>query len=238
LLVRLAERELLLYRSYSRGITLRIDQAIQQTAQLLQIEQRFNNRYQRFEDRLQDMLNYAWLKSGQNSCRSAELINYLTGQDDAPLCGKCDLCSPTSASLPWDPGRRFYGEKIAVDIRLAILGAVRDHNGLFGKSTIEKMLLGIPVTKFEGQSRPISATARASDHFGELDIKGINADRVQLTFKALTEGGYLQSVEKSWRGADNTRPAYQAIAITPRGRDALAGGIELPEETAEEEVAS
>ncbi len=236
LLVRLAERELLLYRSYSRGITLRIDPAMQNKEQLLHIEQRFNSRYQRFEERLQFMLDYAWLNLGQNHCRSAELINYLTGQDDAPLCGKCDLCSPTSASLPWDPGRRFYGEKVTVDIRLALLAAVRDHNAVFGRSTIEKMLLGIPVTTFGG--RPLSAAARASDHYGALDGKDINADRVQLTFKALIEGGYVQFVEKSWRSANNARPPYQAVAITPRGRDALAGGVELPEETKEGASAS
>ncbi|HEY0753736.1 MAG TPA: RecQ family ATP-dependent DNA helicase [Ktedonobacteraceae bacterium] len=233
LFVRLAERELLLYRSYSRGVTLKVDPAIKQKEQLQRIEQRFMGRYQRFEERLQAMLQYAWLVTGKNRCRSAELIDYLIGQETGLVCGKCDLCSPTRLGLPWDPGRRIYGEKARIDARLAILGAVRDHNGIFGKSTIERMLLGIPMTKSEGKSRLLSPAARASDHFGELEGKGINADRLQLVQKALIEGGYLQFIERTWRGADATRPAYQAVVITPRGRDALAGGIELPEQSEE-----
>lgn len=182
------------------------------------------------------MLNYAWLSTGQNRCRSAELIDYLTGQDSAQPCGTCDLCSPTSLDLPWDPGRRFYGEKATIYARLAVLGAVRDHNGIFGKSTIEKMLLGIPLTKFGGQSRQLPLAARNSDHFGELEHKGVSADHLHLTLKALLEGGYLHLVEKHWRntgGTENGRLSYQALALTPRGRDALAGGVELPETSAE-----
>src|SRR5579875_1288395 len=228
LLAHLAERELLLYRAYSRGITLIIDPAIQAGEQISRIEQRFLGRYQRFEERLQAMLAYAWLTAENNRCRSAELIDYLTGQQPGLTCGKCDLCSPTLIGLPWDPGRRIYGEKASIDPRLAILGAVRDHNGVFGKSTIEKMLLGIPMTKIEGKNRLLSPAARASDHFGELEGKGISADRLQLTQKALIEGGYLQFVERTWRGSHSTRSSYQAVAITPKGRDALAGGVELP----------
>ena len=101
LLVRLGERELLLYRAYSRGITLLVRPAIGRQEHLQAIEQRFAGRSQRFEERLQAMLNYAWLPTGQNRCRSAELIDYLTGQDSAQPCGTCDLCSPTSLDLPW-----------------------------------------------------------------------------------------------------------------------------------------
>jgi ATP-dependent DNA helicase RecQ len=235
LMVRLGERELLLYRAYSRGMTLRLAPGLQDWTQLQAIEQRFTGRYQRFEERLHAMLDYAWLRVGTNRCRSAELISYLTGQEAVPPCGTCDLCSPTRLDLPWDPGRRFYGEKekAAIDVRLAILGAVRDHNGIFGKSTIEKMLLGIPMTKIEGKNRPLPRAARASDHFGELENKKSTADQVRLSFKALIEGGYLQLVEKCWRSADTERPPYQAVAITSKGRDALAGGVELPEESEE-----
>jgi ATP-dependent DNA helicase RecQ len=226
LLVRLAERDLLLYRSYNRGITLTLDARLSDVAYLQSIEQGFAGRYQRFEERLQAMLDYIKLRPSQNRCRSAALINYLTGRDDAPLCGKCDLCSPTNEHLPWDPGIRLYGEPLPVDVRLAVLGAVRDHNGYFAARTIEKMLLGIPQTNLKGgQVYPLSPAARASDHFGELDGIGIKAERVQRTIEALIEGGFLQLSERTIRAKG---VSYTAVSITQRGRDALAGGVELP----------
>lgn len=225
LLVQLAEREMLLYRSYSRGITLTLSAELADITYLQTIEQRFVNRYQRFEERLQAMLDYIKLRPGRNRCRSAALINYLTGRDDAPLCGKCDLCSPTNEHLPWDPGLRLYGEPLALDVRLAVLGAVRDHNGIFAPRTIEKMLLGVPQTNVKGQVFRLSPAARASDHFGELDGTGAKAERVQRTIQVLIEGGYLQLVERTIRAKGIT---YTAVSITQRGRDALAGGVELP----------
>jgi len=226
LLARLAEHDLLLYRSYSRGITLTLSAQLADVAYLDIIEQRFANRYQRFEERLQAMLDYIKLRRGQDHCRSAALVNYLTGRDDAPLCGKCDLCSPTDLHLPWDPGIRLYGEPLSIDARLAVLGAVRDHNGIFAPRTIEKMLLGIPQTNVKGQVYLLSPAARASDHFGELDGVGIKAERVQRTIEALIEGGYLQLVERTIRAKGIT---FTAVSITQRGRDALAGGVALPE---------
>ena len=226
LLVRLAERDLLLYRAYSRGITLTLDARLSDVAYLQSIEQGFAGRYRRFEERLQAMLDYIKMRPGQNRCRGAALINYLTGRDDAPLCGKCDLCSPTNQHLPWDPGIRLYGEALPVDVRLAALGAVRDHNGYFAPRTIEKMLLGIPQTNLKGgQVYPLSPAARASDHFGELDGLGIKAERVQRTIEALVEGGFLQLGERTIRAKG---VSYTAVSITRRGRDALAGGVELP----------
>ncbi len=226
ILVKLAERDMILYRAYSRGITLMLSAQLADVTYLETIEQRFANRYQRFEERLQAMLDYIKLRPGQKRCRSAALINYLTGRDDAPLCGKCDLCSPTNEHLPWDPGIRLYGEPLSVDIRLAVLGAVRDHNGIFAKRTIEKMLLGIPQTNVKGEIFRLSAAARASDHFGELDGTGAKADRVQRTIDVLIEGGYLRLTERTIRAKGVT---YTAVSITQRGRDALAGGVDLPE---------
>ena len=225
ILVKLAERDMLLYRSYSRGITLTLASGLSDDARLTAIEQGFAARYQRFEERLQAMLRYIGMRTGQGRCRSAALINYLTGRDDAPLCGKCDLCSPTSVHLPWDPGVRLYGEKLAVDVRLALLGAVRDHNGVFGKWTIEKMLLGTPQTKGKDRTYVLSATARASDHFGELEGMGATGERIQRTMEALIEKGYLALIERPNRAKGIM---YSAVAITQKGRDALAGGVELP----------
>ncbi len=226
ILVKLAERDMLLYRAYNRGITLLLGDKLSDTTYLQAIEQRFANRYQRFEDRLTAMIEYIRLRSGNQHCRSAALINYLTGRNDAPLCGKCDLCSPTNEHIPWDPGVRLYGEPLSVDVRLSVLGAVRDHNGIFAPRTIEKMLLGIPQTNFQGQVFRLSAGARASDHFGELEGTGARGDRVQRTIGVLIEGNYLQLIERT---IPAKRITYTSVAITQRGRDALAGGVELPE---------
>jgi hypothetical protein len=48
---------------------------------------------------------------------------------------------------------------------------------------------------------------------------------VRRALDALIESGYLQLVERSFRGTGGT---YQAVNITQKGRDALAGGIDLP----------
>ena len=225
LLNRLAGYNLLLYRPFSRGITLRLDAPSLQSASLSPIEERFAGRYQLFEKRLQTMLEYIKLQPGQGRCRSAALVNYLTGQSDTPFCGKCDLCSPTQEDLPWDISVHFYGEPLRVDPALAILGAVRDHNGWLGRWAIEKMLLGIPETTYQGKPRLIPPSARASDHFGELSGSGSDGERVRRIMDALIEGGYLQLIDRQHRGAGIM---YSAVAIMRKGRDALAGGVPLP----------
>ncbi len=226
LLVKLAAQELLLYRAYSRGITFKFNQRIH--TMINAIEARFSSRYKRFEERLNRMIDFTKLKREQNRCRSAELINYLTGEDNTPACGKCDLCSPTNAQLPWNPGVRLYGEHIEVDVRMAVLGTIREHNGVYARGTIERMLLGPEFMRINGQMKPISASVRSSDHFEELKDRKISKDHLQRTIDALVEGGYLQLVEKSWRGKDESNNVYQALSITQRGRDALASGTDLP----------
>lgn len=225
LLVRLAQQDLLIYRPYNRGVLLRLTAALSDETRLTAIEERFAARYARFEDRLQAMLDYIHLRPRQNQCRSAYLVNYLTGQSDAPRCGTCDLCSPTNENLPWDPGVRLYGEPLQIDVRLAILAAVRDHHRVFGRWTIEKMLLGIPQTRMNGQVRQLSGAARASDHFAMLENSGADAERARRTMDVLLEGGYLELIERTYRQGAGT---YSAVAITQKGRDALAGGVELP----------
>lgn len=225
LLNQLAERDLLLYRPYSRGMTLHSEPDQLRSASLASIEHRFAERYKRFEERLKTMIDFIKLQPGQGRCRTAYLVRYLTGQQEIPPCGTCDLCSPTNEHLPWDPGVRFYGQPLQVDPALAILGAVRDHNGWFARRTIEKMLLGIPKTTFNGQLRELSKTALTSDHFNELGGSGANGERIRRTMDALIEGGYLQITDRLHRGVGTT---YPAVSITPKGRDALAGGISLP----------
>src|SRR5437588_11350825 len=107
---------------------------------------------------------------------------------------------------------------------MVILGAVKDHNNIFGKWTIEKMVLGIPQTTFQGKERKLSASARASDHYGELEGSGVKPDHVKRALDGLIEAGYLQIVECSF----STGGTYLAVKIAQKGRDALAGGIDLP----------
>ncbi len=225
ILTRLGERDLLLYRPYSRGVTLKIGEELSDQANLIAIERSYAGRYERFEERLQKMLEYIRLQRGQNRCRSAYLVNYLTGNTNATPCGKCDLCSPTSENLPWRPDFYVAAEPLRIDPRLAILGAVKDHDYIFGKWAIEKMLLGIPQTTFQGNVRKLSPMARSSDHFGELEGTGIKDDHVRRALDALIESGYLELVERSFGDTGNM---YQAVKITQKGRDALAGGIDLP----------
>ena len=225
MLTRLAERDLLLYRPYSRGVTLRIGVELSDLIHLKAIEQRFDARYERFEERLQKMQAYIQLQRGQNRCRSAYLVNYLTGDTTATPCGKCNLCSPTNENLPWRSDLLVAVEPLRIDPRLAVLGAVKDHNNAFGRGTFVKMLLGTPLTSYQGNVKPFSAKARSSDHFGELEGTGVKADDVEHALDALINSGYLQLLEHSFRDRDGT---YKAVTITQQGRDALAGGIDLP----------
>lgn len=224
LLVRLAGQDLLLYRSYSRGVTLTMQAGVADRANLQAIEQRFAARYERFEERLQKILEYIHLRAGQSRCRSAYLVNYLTGENTAIPCGKCDLCSPTDENLPWRTDLFIAAEPLRSDPRLVILGVVKDHNYIFGKWTIEKMVLGVPQTTFQGKEQKLSPMARASDHYGELEGSGVKPDHVRRALEGLIEAGYLQIAER----ALYTGGTYSAVKITQKGRDALAGGIDLP----------
>jgi ATP-dependent DNA helicase RecQ len=226
LLNRLAEQEQVIYRPFARGMTVEPCSGLLDDDRLTAIEERFADRYRRFEERLQAMLDFIRLRPGQGRCRSAHLVNYLTGRTDAAPCGKCDLCSPTSESLPWDPGVRLYGQPAAVDVRLAVLQAVRDHDGWFGRWTLERMLLGIPQTSHQGEVRRLATTALVSDHYNELQGSGATLEQVRRTVDVLVEGGYVSLCERPFHGGGQS---YQALGLTAKGRDALAGGEELPE---------
>src|SRR5258708_35934266 len=154
------------------------------------------------------MLEYIPLRGGQRRCRGAYLVNSLTGETSATPWGKCDLCSPTNETLPWRPDLFIAAEPLRIDPRMVILGAVKDHN-YFGKWTIEKMVLGIPQTTFQGKERKLSRSARASDHYGELEGSGIKPDHVKRALDGLIQLGYLQIVERSL----STGATYQAATI-------------------------
>ena len=71
----------------------------------------------------------------------------------------------------------------------------------------------------------LSPTARASDHFGEFEGSNVKADHVLRALDALIESGYLQLEDKLLPGKNGT---YAAVKMTQKGRDALAGGVDLP----------
>ena len=66
--------------------------------------------------------------------------------------------------------------------------------------------------------------ARASDHYGALEGSGVNSDHVRRALDGLIEAGYLQLVERPLR----TGGTYSAVKMMQQGRDALAGGVDLP----------
>jgi hypothetical protein len=77
-----------------------------------------------------------------------------------------------------------------------------------------------------GGTKRLPPSALASDHFGELQGTNADAERVRRTIDVLVEGGFLRLQERQHRASRNV---YQALSITPKGHDGLAGGIELPE---------
>jgi len=107
---------------------------------------------------------------------------------------------------------------------MAIIEAVRDHNGLYGASTLQKMLLGEAYGKRDGQQYQLSAYARNSEHFGTL--KGaLTRARLQEYIERLIAGGQLARLEKSRPGNEGV---YQALRLTDRGLDILAGAEPIP----------
>lgn len=227
LLNRLAGQDLLIYRAFSRGLSLRLTSSLADEATLLTTTlARFTNRYQQFEERLQAMLDFISLRAGQNHCRNAYLTDYLSGAalgTSAP-CGKCDLCSPAGLDLPWDPATRLYGQPLALNVGMELLRAVATHDNIFGRWTIQKMLLGVPQTSSNGQVHHLAVSARNSSWFGALQDAGVAEERLQRILDVLVETGFLALSERELPN----REKYSAVCITPKGRDALAGGVGLP----------
>jgi hypothetical protein len=107
---------------------------------------------------------------------------------------------------------------------MAILEAVRDHDGFYGMGTLQKMLLGEAFGSSDGTRYQLSAYARNSEHFGTLR-GAITRQRLREHFDHLIAGGQLATIEKSRPGQAST---YQALRLTDRGRDILAGAAPIP----------
>jgi ATP-dependent DNA helicase RecQ len=237
LLNRLSELkpEQIIFRPYTRGILLRLlpKEGDERTAALQQLTAYFNSRYAQFEERLGHMLEYIALSAGR--CRQAFIENYLSGSENAQLCGKCDLCA-ASYPVPWNElvveaniGQRARNQQVKrEDAALAILEALRDHQGLFGQNTFSKMVLGEAFgQRRDGTRYTLTPTARNSEHFGTLKKYGVNEPRLREILQRLMERGYVTQEARKRREQTNVgspeEEGYQALVLAPLGRDVLAG---------------
>ncbi len=237
LLQELSEREpeRVIFRPYVRGILVNIKSLSQEEHEeaLFRLSHYFSERYTQFEERLQRMLHYIHLPSGQ--CRRMFLENYLSGREDAAPCGMCDHCAPSYA-LPWNDRlveaniqhQPSSQQERRGEIMMMILEALRDHSGYFTINTMTKMLLG----QLYGQTRGgvayhLPTAARNSDHLGSLKYYGLTDACLRENIAQLVEYNYAvfetcnRQVQSENRADDvNT---YQVLVLTPLGRDVLAG---------------
>lgn len=233
------EPESFIFRPYTRGITLRLLplSPIERETAFNNLSSYFYERFARFEERLNVMLDYIYLSSGQ--CRRAFIENYLSGHEHALPCGMCDHCAP-SYPLPWND--RLVEANIhrhppnqqesRVDAVMILLEALRDHNGYFGQNTFIKMLLGESFgQKRDGTKYALSPTARNSEHFGTLKNYGIKEANLREDIQRLVAGGYVSLEMRGKRERNpsvlNTEDSYQALSLTPLARDVLAGEVDL-----------
>lgn len=215
-----ASADALLYRPFDRGLTIRVTGDISDQRLLQQVASRYHTQYQAFSERLRRMIEYAGL-SGGNACRGSFIIEHLSGEPAEERCGICDLCSP-NYPIPWDATVTITAEPVQVDPAMAVLEAVRDHNGWFGASTLQKMLLGEAQGIAGGQRYMISPSARNSDHWEALKGK-CDRDGLQRVFDYLSEHGFIATQSKARRDGG----MYEAVVLTNLGRDVLAGQREL-----------
>ena len=241
LLNRLSElaSEKFIFRPYTRGITLRIQTLAQTESEIAfqRLSDFFYERYAHFEKRLKDMLDYVHLPAGH--CRRAFLENYLSGQQDASSCGKCDHCAP-SFRLPWSDQlveaniRRRPPERQErrLDAALIVLEAIRDHNGYLSQNTCVKMLLGEGFgQRRDGTKYTLQPTARNSEHFGALKNFSIKEGLLREIIQHTIASGYLSLTTRGVGGQTSgvavNEGLYQALSLTSLGRDVLAGEMNL-----------
>jgi len=227
------EPEKLIFRPFSRGITLELANAPDSQA-FTQLSVAFQLRYANFEQRLHKMLDYVDLPVGK--CRQAFIENYLLGEQPriSQACGKCDQCAP-SYNIPWN--ERLVEASLPTVVKTAtaseqvgangILEALRDHAGYFTRNTLVKMLLG----ESHGQSSaggkyPISPTARNSEHFGALKSSRHTAISLQSIIERLIREGYIEKAARSYQ-IKGEQADYNALLLTALGRDVLAGELSL-----------
>lgn len=232
-----ANPEKCIFRPYTRGITLQLQPLSQaeKEAACHELATFFYSRYARFEERLQTMLDY--IHQPQDSCQRLFIENYLSGSKDAALCGKCGHCAPSYA-VPWSEQivdanvhlRTPMQQEYAIDLAMAILEALRDHNGYFSQNTLIKMLLGEAFGQAsDGKKYLLNPTARNSEHFGALKNQHIKEQHLRTEIQRLIEYGYIVLEERKKPGQKSTsgQEMYQCLGLSVSGRDVLAGEVSL-----------
>ena len=105
---------------------------------------------------------------------------------------------------------------------MAILEAARDHNGWLSENTFLKMLLGEAYGGVGANQYQLIPAARNSEHFGTL--KGqITREQLANVLGRLQDRNLIGIVNRTRHEGGS----YQAIGLTDRGRQVLAGQREV-----------
>jgi ATP-dependent DNA helicase RecQ len=234
------EPERCIFRPYARGIYLRLSpySSAEKEVACRQLAAFFAGRYARFEQRLQDMLEY--IRQAEIGCLPAFIERYLSGRTDIPSCGKCGYCAP-QYPLPWNellveanitqtqPIQQSL-QADQTDIALSILGTLKDHNGYFSQNTLIKMLLGEARGRSSnGISYQLPITARQSEHFGELKHSALKEQHIRDQIRHLSEKGYILLQERLRPGSQGDQAKYVCLSLSSIGRDFLAGEVLVEE---------
>src|SRR5216683_3152975 len=233
------EPERCIFRPYTRGITLRLHSlsSAERDAAAHQLSIYYYARYERFEERLQAMLDYIYLPYGH--CRRVFIESYLSGRTDMSPCGMCDHCAP-NYTVPWNeqlveaniqrrsPDQPAY----RIDTAMVLLEALRDHNGSFSQNTFIKMLLGEGYgQRRDGITYSLTPAARNSEHFGELKYQRVKEKHIRDEIQHLAEHGYIALEIRAKPGRDAVTESedntYTVLTLTSLGRDVLAGELNL-----------
>lgn len=228
-----------IFRPYTRGITLRLRSfsSVERRTVEQHLSAYYFSRYERFEERLQAILDYIYLP--HKLCRRVFIESYLSGRTDTAPCGMCDHCAP-NYTVPWNEQlveaniqrRSPEQQAFRVNTAMVILEALRDHNGAFSQSTFVKMLLGEGYgRRRDGVTYMLTPAARNSEHFGELKYQRVSEKLVLDEIERLVGHGYVALEMRVKPGRDETVESegstYTVLALTSSGRDVLAGEVNL-----------
>lgn len=212
-LLRLNRQELLIYRSWERGMVLEVSPDALPADQFA--EDLFENQRQAARDRLEQMRRYA---AGRN-CRRATLLLYLGDNWPRQSCDGCDACV---ADYPWPwaetsvPDIPLDG---GIDITWEILRAVAWADGRFARRALELALRGNEYYGNPGSFR-LNSSLLAADFFGRAQYTPRR--RFDAAVSDLLERGLVTEVERTWSFAAGTPRTGRMLVLTELGQQAFA----------------